>query len=107
MCFLYSTDQSISSLSRVDQTTRIHGGIPSTDGSASWYELARPQVHGYDLLATVFLEELRFASIADEKVVRIFEAPRRFVDLMETLHVSQFSENEVHLLVSNPHYSDT
>ncbi|KAE9410421.1 WD40 repeat-like protein [Gymnopus androsaceus JB14] len=58
------------------------------------FELARPQVHGYDLLGTVFLEELKFASIADEKVIRIFEAPRRFVDLMETLNVSQFSENE-------------
>ncbi|KAJ4466532.1 WD40-repeat-containing domain protein [Lentinula aciculospora] len=80
--------------SGIDQTTRIHGKIPQQNRLPTWYELARPQVHGYDLLGTVFLEELKFASIADEKVLRIFEAPRRFVDLMEILGVSQFSENE-------------
>ncbi|KAJ3785109.1 quinon protein alcohol dehydrogenase-like superfamily [Lentinula aff. detonsa] len=80
--------------SGIDQTTRIHGAVPRTDKPATWYELARPQMHGYDLLGTVFLEELKFASIADEKVLRIFEAPLRFMELMETLHVSQFSENE-------------
>lgn len=80
---------------RIDQTTRIHGAVPQVNGPATWYELGRPQVHGYDILGSVFLKELKFASIADEKVLRIFEAPRRFVDLMEILHVSQFSENEV------------
>ncbi|KAJ4482703.1 WD40 repeat-like protein [Lentinula lateritia] len=80
--------------SGIDQTTRIHGAIPQVNGPATWYELGRPQVHGYDILGSVFLKELKFASIADEKVLRIFEAPRRFVDLMEILHVSQFSENE-------------
>ncbi|GAW07632.1 WD40 repeat-like protein [Lentinula edodes] len=80
--------------SGIDQTTRIHGAVPQVNGPATWYELGRPQVHGYDILGSVFLKELKFASIADEKVLRIFEAPRRFVDLMEILHVSQFSENE-------------
>jgi len=61
----------------------------------SWHEIARPQVHGYDLLNVVFIEPLRFASIADEKVVRVFEAPRGFVQLTETLGVAQFSEEEV------------
>ncbi|KAF5393966.1 hypothetical protein D9757_000085 [Collybiopsis confluens] len=79
--------------SGTDQTTRIHGFIPP---AASWYELARPQVHGYDLLGSIFLDELKFASIADEKVLRIFEAPRRFLDLMEALHVSNFPETEKH-----------
>ncbi|KAJ3764130.1 WD40-repeat-containing domain protein [Lentinula raphanica] len=79
----------------IDQTTRIHGAIPQqNDLPAIWYELARPQVHGYDLLGTVFLDELKFASIADEKVLRIFDAPRRFVDLTQALHVTRFSENE-------------
>lgn len=42
-----------------------------------------------------FLDSLRFASIADEKVVRIFEAPRGFVDVVEALGVAQFNDKEV------------
>ena len=81
----------------LDQTTRIHGLIPSTvnAGGPAWYELGRPQVHGYDLLDAVFINDLKFASIADEKVVRVFEAPRTFVETLEKLEVSSFSEAEV------------
>ncbi|TFK28799.1 elongator complex protein 2 [Coprinopsis marcescibilis] len=80
----------------LDQTTRIHGMIPSTinTGGPAWYELARPQVHGYDLLDAVFISDLKFASIADEKVVRVFEAPRTFVESLEKLEVSSFPEAE-------------
>ncbi|KAF5331613.1 hypothetical protein D9611_007734 [Ephemerocybe angulata] len=80
----------------LDQTTRIHGGIPVSDPSAapSWHELSRPQIHGYDLLNVVFIDSLKFASIADEKVVRVFEAPRSFVEVLENLKVSQFSEEQ-------------
>ncbi|EAU84731.2 elongator complex protein 2 [Coprinopsis cinerea okayama7 len=81
----------------LDQTTRIHGRIPgsSTSETGHWHELGRPQVHGYDLLDAVFITDLKFASIADEKVVRVFEAPRSFVETLETLRVSKFSEAEV------------
>ena len=58
----------------LDQTTRIHGAIPTTTPGGSsvpvWHEIARPQVHGYDLISAVFLAPLRFVSIADEKVAR-------------------------------------
>ncbi|KAJ6614307.1 WD40-repeat-containing domain protein [Mycena sp. CBHHK59/15] len=69
----------------LDQTTRIHGPLPGPDGSVSWHELSRPQVHGYDVLGVAFLGPLKFVSIADEKVARVFEAPRGFVDLIEKL----------------------
>ncbi|RXW25233.1 hypothetical protein EST38_g579 [Candolleomyces aberdarensis] len=80
----------------VDQTTRIHGGIPASESSAnaSWHELGRPQIHGYDLLNVVFIDRLKFASIADEKVLRVFEAPRSFVEVLEHLKVSNFSNEE-------------
>ncbi|TEB30200.1 WD40 repeat-like protein [Coprinellus micaceus] len=80
----------------LDQTTRIHGGIPTSSPSpeASWHELARPQIHGYDLLNVTFIDPLKFVSIADEKVVRVFEAPRSFVDMLESLKVSWFSEEQ-------------
>lgn len=79
----------------MDQTTRIHAPIstPST-GRSSWAEIARPQVHGYDLLNVVFVSPLQLASIADEKVLRVFDAPRTFVTLTDRLGVAQFDEEE-------------
>lgn len=86
---------------RLDQTTRIHGPIPGSNGS-SWHELSRPQVHGYDLLGAVFVDALKFVSIADEKVARVFEAPRNFVSVLEKLGVSHFAEDEVGHIVFIP-----
>ncbi|KAK1224413.1 Elongator subunit elp2 [Marasmius sp. AFHP31] len=74
----------------LDQTTRVHGPIPVSEQKVVWHELSRPQVHGYDCLGVAFLDNLKFASIADEKVARIFEAPQRFVSTLETLRVCHF-----------------
>ncbi|KAF5363599.1 hypothetical protein D9756_000686 [Leucocoprinus leucothites] len=80
----------------VDQTTRIFGELHHSDESKrAWHEIARPQVHGYDLLDAVFLDPLKFVSIADEKVARVFEAPRNFVQLAKSLDVAHFSESEI------------
>ncbi|PBL02467.1 WD40 repeat-like protein [Armillaria gallica] len=76
----------------LDQTTRIHGPITHQNGRTTWHELARPQVHGYDLLGVSFLDNLKFVSIADEKVARVFEAPRSFIDVVEALDVAHFSD---------------
>ena len=81
---------------RQDQTTRIHGLVSTPQFvQASWHEIARPQVHGYDVLNVVFVDSLKFASIADEKVIRIFDAPRGFVELSEKLGVARFEEEKV------------
>lgn len=49
-------------------------------GSAEWHELARPQVHGYDLQALAPVSgRAAFASAAEEKVIRVFEAPTNFI----------------------------
>ncbi|KAI1792859.1 WD40 repeat-like protein [Ganoderma leucocontextum] len=81
-----------------DQTTRIHGAIPTTcsEGPKTpvWHEVARPQVHGYDLICATFLDSLRFVSIADEKVARVFEAPREFVEVVNNLGVAQLESGE-------------
>ena len=84
----------------LDQTTRVHGPV-STDESSepSWHELSRPQVHGYDLIDSVFLDATRFASIADEKVARVFEAPREFIDLVDNLRVASLAVNKVRILL--------
>lgn len=78
----------------VDQTTRIHGQVQPGD-TKSWHEISRPQVHGYDLLDAAFLDPLKFVSIADEKVARVFEAPREFVDTVQNLRVAEFSTDVV------------
>ena len=62
---------------------------------SSWHELARPQVHGYDLIDAVFLTLTRFISIADEKVTRIFEAPKEFVQTIANLHVADLASDQV------------
>lgn len=47
--------------------------------------MARPQVHGYDIVGAEFISPLRFVSIADEKVARVFDAPKSFVATVNSL----------------------
>jgi elongator complex protein 2 len=68
-----------------DQTSRFHGywkrKLESSDEyQVSWHELGRPQIHGYDLRCVSFIDRYKFVSGADEKVLRIFESPRMFLD---------------------------
>ncbi|KAI8435390.1 hypothetical protein MSG28_003708 [Choristoneura fumiferana] len=61
-----------------DQTTRLHAPWHRPDGSTEWHELARPQVHGYDMAAVALVSARVLASAAEEKVVRVFAAPANF-----------------------------
>lgn len=45
-----------------------------------WYEIARPQIHGYDLQCLSMIHRYKFVSGADEKVIRAFDAPKNFID---------------------------
>lgn len=71
--------------SSYDQSTRIHGPVPVASDAEVWHELGRPQVHGYDLVAAAFVNPLQFVSVADERVARVFDAPRRFTTLLDNL----------------------
>ncbi len=68
-----------------DQTTRLHArplqkfAQALDPRTATWHEVARPQSHGYDLHSVSWLDRLNFVSAADEKVLRVFAAPRGFV----------------------------
>lgn len=46
----------------------------------TWHEIARPQIHGYDLKCLAMISRFQFVSGADEKVLRVFSAPRNFVE---------------------------
>jgi elongator complex protein 2 len=68
----------------LDQTTRMFGEW-RRDGMVSWHELARPQIHGYDLNAISTLAEWKFVSGADEKVIRVFQTSKATADLVNRL----------------------
>lgn len=65
-----------------DQTTRVHASMGEP---AQWHELARPQVHGYDMQTIAVLGRYRFASGAEEKIVRTFQAPSAFVHALRAV----------------------
>ncbi|KAL8658026.1 MAG: hypothetical protein Q9202_007634, partial [Teloschistes flavicans] len=67
-----------------DQTTRLHAGW-NNDQQTAWHEIARPQIHGYDLNCIDTVGALRFVSGADEKLLRVFEEPRGTAELLRKL----------------------
>ncbi|KAF8332818.1 WD40-repeat-containing domain protein [Cantharellus anzutake] len=78
----------------LDQTTRIHGHWIRNDGETrveTWHEIARPQIHGYDLISAIFIDPLRFVSAADEKVARVFDAPKAFIQALAGIQATQIN----------------
>ena len=75
-----------------DQTTRLHAQWIQSDtrAEATWHEVGRPQVHGYDMACIASLGRFRFASGAEEKVIRVFQAPRNFLENLA--RISQIDE---------------
>lgn len=67
-----------------DQTTRLHAAWKH-GSKCSWHEMARPQIHGYDLNCIDSIGQINFISGADEKLLRVFDEPRATADLLNTL----------------------
>ncbi|RYO79894.1 hypothetical protein DL766_010500 [Monosporascus sp. MC13-8B] len=78
-----------------DQTTRLHaawvaaakdeGGTEAENKArigSTWHEMARPQIHGYDLNCIDTLGDSQFVSGADEKLMRVFDEPRAVARLL-------------------------
>lgn len=70
--------------SGIDQTTRLHAQWKRNCGS-SWHEMARPQIHGYDLNCLDSMNHSQFVSGGDEKLLRVFDEPRATADLLQSL----------------------
>uniref|UniRef100_A0A182JJC8 Elongator complex protein 2 n=1 Tax=Anopheles atroparvus TaxID=41427 RepID=A0A182JJC8_ANOAO len=76
-----------------DQTTRIHAPwrrdlekqVGDYGQVETWHEIGRPQVHGYDMQCMTLLSRYRLASAAEEKIIRIFQAPSNFVQNFRAL----------------------
>uniref|UniRef100_A0A6P4FI97 Elongator complex protein 2 n=1 Tax=Drosophila rhopaloa TaxID=1041015 RepID=A0A6P4FI97_DRORH len=75
-----------------DQTTRLHAPWLQDGHNTTWHELARPQVHGYDMQALALLSRYKFASGAEEKIVRTFQAPANFIENFR--HISGLKKDE-------------
>lgn len=69
----------------IDQTTRIHACWNRDGVGRTYHEIARPQVHGYDMQCLAVLSRYKFASAAEEKIVRTFQAPGNFVENFRNL----------------------
>ncbi|KAK8959179.1 Elongator complex protein 2 [Platanthera guangdongensis] len=93
-----------------DQTARIFS--PWRDEvclatRAPWHEIARPQVHGHDINCVAMIKgtgNYKFVSGAEEKVVRVFEAPLSFLKTLShaVLHKSGFDDlHDVQILGAN------
>ena len=70
-----------------DCTTRVWAPVKAPGGEAGiqWHEIGRPQIHGYEVNAVCAAGRAhRFASGADEKVLRVFDAPRLFLEVLRT-----------------------
>ena len=82
-----------------DQTTRLWTEVPvsTDDGQCRWVEVGRPQVHGYDMTSIVCVGGQdnsgigdgepchRFVSGADEKVLRVFDAPSSTLSVLQSI----------------------
>ena len=73
--YLLSTSQ--------DQTTRLHSRCKTGQGKGTWHEMARPQIHGYDINCIATLSPTRYVSGADEKLLRVFQMPRTVADHLD------------------------
>lgn len=84
-----------------DQTSRIHSSWCREGHEVTTYhEIARPQVHGYDMTCIAVLSRFRFASGADEKIVRTFQAPSNFVENLKSLAKVDLDESGEQILQS-------
>ncbi|KAI1342645.1 RNA polymerase II Elongator subunit [Xylariaceae sp. FL0016] len=69
-----------------DQTTRLHATWDNdSNGDKTWHEMARPQIHGYDLNCIDSLGDAQFVSGADEKLMRVFDEPKAVAHLLNRL----------------------
>jgi len=78
-----------------DQSTRLFALWNRDSMASTWHEIARPQIHGYDMKAIVMLDRYKYASGAQEKVVRVFSAPRSFYNSFSCISNIEASNQEV------------
>lgn len=61
----------------LDQSTRFYN-----QRNSEWFEFGRPQIHGFDMISVKSITSTRFVSAGDEKVIRIFDMPKNFFEMV-------------------------
>lgn len=59
----------------------------------TWNEIARPQIHGYDMKCIAILNKYKYVSGAQEKVSRVFGAPKSFYNSLTCISNLNKDEN--------------
>ncbi|KAK6440467.1 Elongator subunit elp2 [Oleoguttula sp. CCFEE 5521] len=75
-----------------DQTSRLFAQWMRGD-KLSWHEIARPQIHGYDLNCIATTSPHQFVSGADEKLLRVFDTPKPVDSLIRNLETQSSVPN--------------
>lgn len=76
----------------LDQTTRIHAPWKDTN-KIKWNEIARIQIHGYDLTSLAVLSPHAVATGAEEKVIRILHTTENFINNLKQICSIDYVEN--------------
>ncbi|BGP24984.1 RNA polymerase II elongator complex protein 2 [Rhodotorula toruloides] len=90
-----------------DMSARLHAPWRrQVNGKAieTWHEFGRPQIHGYPLASVAFTspaKRLQFVSGADEKIVRVFVAPRVWLRTLKTLSGLDLGDEEERPMAAN------
>ncbi|KAI1304905.1 putative elongator complex protein 2 [Halotydeus destructor] len=80
-----------------DETTRLHAPWSRDTMSGqivTWHEIARPQVHGYEINCISTISGISFVTGADEKVIRLFKATQSFLDSWKNLTKTALSASK-------------
>eukprot|EP01132_Coremiostelium_polycephalum_P000974 gene974-1239_t len=117
---MWSPDNSYFISSSTDRTLRLHSEWVKKDDQTlkPWHEIARPQIHGYDLECFTFIfgKTHVIVSGAEEKIMRVFVGTQNFVDTLLNISnvlpindgtIRPMAANQPSLGLSNkPYYSD-
>jgi len=81
-----------------DQTARIFTTrTRESDKADIFFEIARPQIHGYDLECGCFIRSAshRFVTGAEEKIFRVFDAPSSFIHNFQKITGKKIEEENI------------
>lgn len=83
----------------LDQTTRlfapwIYNENNELRSRKTWHEFSRPQIHGYDMICVEPVNDERFISGGDEKILRSFDLPKGVAHLLKKFVGLRFTNEE-------------
>lgn len=91
-----------------DQTTRAYSLYKNkSKNTSSWYEIGRPQIHGYDINSIALINNsdlndnkskslvCKLISASEEKIIRMFDPPYNIVKYLNTFNqLNNLSQNK-------------